>query len=211
LKGKVVGLTQHGGTDELALRMLLRARGLAPDFVTLVLLGSQANNVAALLSGAQQNAVITRVEKGQLAHAGMLERGRMIVNFHDEIRLQTGGLVTTAKEISLHPDRVRRVLRAVWKGTLYLMHERAGVMEIVHRRDPGLSPETLAADVDGGIADVDEDGVMPMDAAAKELAARAELNGIDPAKIPPPEQVYDFAPLKEAIAEIAQSGWKPEP
>ncbi len=176
LKGKPVGLTQHGGTDELALRMLLRARGLPPDFVTLVMMGSLSNNVAALLSGAERNGVITRVEKGQLAGAGMLGRGRMIVNFHDEIRLQTGGLVTTAKEISEHPDRVKRVLRAVWKGTLYLMHEREGVMDIVHRREPGLAPETLAADVEGGMADMDREGVMPMDAASHGLrrARRAE-------------------------------------
>ena len=43
--------------------MFLKQRGLAADFVTPVFVGSQANVVAALLSGQQQNGiVITRIE-----------------------------------------------------------------------------------------------------------------------------------------------------
>ncbi|HXQ51008.1 MAG TPA: ABC transporter substrate-binding protein [Stellaceae bacterium] len=211
LKGKSVALAARGGTDELALRMVLKQRNLPPDFLLPVLVGSLSNVVAALISGQQQNGIVTRTEKGLLAREGLLGRGRMIVNFHDEIVLQTGGLVTTAREIAEHRDRAKRVLRAVWKGTLYLMTQRDGVTALLRQRDPSLKDDILIPDVEGGMADVQRDGAMSMDAAARELAARAELNGIAPDKVPSPERVFDFSVIREVIAEIEASGWKPAP
>jgi NitT/TauT family transport system substrate-binding protein len=210
LQGKIVALTIRGGTDELAMRMILNKRGLPPNYVAITPAGSEANVVAALLSGAIQSGIVTRTEKGMLKTANALEKGRMLVDFHNEIRMQTGGLVTTTQEIAEHRDRVQKVLRAVWKGTLYLMSQKDGVTDVMRKREPNLAPDIIDADVAGGMQDVEETGMMPMDAAAGELLARAEISGVPAAQVPPADKVYDFGPIKEAIAQIKQSGWKPQ-
>ena len=210
LKGRTVALTARGGTDELALRMVLNQHGRPADFLVPVFVGAANNVLASLVSGGQQNGIINRTQKGELARAGLLPRGRMLVDFHDEIVLQTGGIVTTATELSQHRDRALHLLRAVWKGTLYLMTQKEGVLALLRRRNPSLTDDILLPDVEGGMADVQRDGEMPMDAARRELAARAELNGIPADKVPPPEAVFDFSLIREAIAGIAASGWKPE-
>ena len=209
LQGKIVALTIRGSTDELAFRMILNKRGLPSNYAAITPAGSEANVVAALLSGAMQSGILTRTEKGQLKASHTLEKGRMLVDFHDEIRMQTGGLVTTAQEIAEHRDRVLKVLRAVWKGTLYLMSQKDGVTDIMRKREPGVAAEVIDADVEGGMQDVEDTGMMPMDAAAKELLARAEISGVPADKLPPADKVYDFGPIQEAIAQVKQSGWKP--
>jgi len=209
LKGKMVAITIRGGTDELGLRILLNNRKLPANFLAITPAGSDANILAALTSGTQQNGVITRTQKGQLRKSGALDKARMLADFHDEVIMQTGGLVTSAKEIAENRDRAKRVLRAVWKGTLYLMTQREGVLDLMRKRQPGLADDILVADVEGGMADVEATGMMPFDAAKKELAVRGEINGVPPEKVPPPEAVYDFSLIREAIAEVAQSGWKP--
>jgi NitT/TauT family transport system substrate-binding protein len=210
LQGKIVALTIRGGTDELAMRMVLNARHLPGNYVAITPAGSEANVVAALLSGAMQNGIITRTEKGELKRANALDKGRLLVDFHKEVRLQTGGLVTSAQEIAEHRDRVLKVLRAVWKGTLYLMTQKDGVIDVMRRREPTLSDDIVLADVEGGMQDVEETGMMPMDAAAKELAARAEISGVPADQVPAPDKVYDFGPITTAIAQIKQSSWTPE-
>ena len=210
LQGKVVALTIRGSTDELALRMILNKRNLPSNYVAITPAGSEANVVAALLSGAMQSGILTRTEKGQLKTANALDKGRMLVDFHNEIRMQTGGLVTSVQELAERHDRVLKVLRAVWKGTLFLMSQKDGVTEIMRKREPGLAPEIIDADVAGGMQDVEDTGMMPMDAAAKELLARAEISGVPAAQVPPADKVYDFGPIQEAIAQVKQSGWKPQ-
>jgi NitT/TauT family transport system substrate-binding protein len=210
LKGKMVAITTRGSTDELSLRIYMKNRNLPNDFLTISPMGSEAVRTASLVSGTQQNGVIVRTEKGTLKQAGILDRGRRIVDFHDEITMQTGGLVTTDTELAENRDRAKRLLRAVWKGTLYLMTQREGVADLIRKRQPMLSADALAADVEGGMADVDDDGVIPADAAAKELAVRAEIVGLTPDKAPPPEKVYDFSLIREVVAEIKASGWTPK-
>lgn len=209
LQGKMVAITIRGGTDELGLRILLNNRKLPSNFLAITPAGSDANILAALVSGTQQNGVITRTQKGQLRKSGALDKARLLADFHEEVVMQTGGLVTSTKEIVEHRDRAKRVLRAVWKGTIYLMTQRDGVLDVMRKRQPGLADDILVADVEGGMADVEASGEMPFDAAAKELAVRAEINGIPPDKVLPPETVYDFSLIRETIAEIKQSGWKP--
>ena len=76
LKGRTVALTARGGTDELALRMVLNQHGRPADFLVPVFVGAANNVLAALVSGGQQNGIINRTQKGELARAGGLNLGR---------------------------------------------------------------------------------------------------------------------------------------
>lgn len=160
LKGKLIAVIQRGGTEEIAVRMMLKAKTLPPDFVGLTPMSETRVKIAALTSGAQKHALITRTEKAELKRAGLLDQGRIIVNVARDVQLQTGGIAVNEGEITTNRDRARRVLRAVWKGTTYMQTQRDGLIEIMRRRLPDLSVEGLTRDVDAAIDDLDRDGTQ---------------------------------------------------
>ncbi len=71
LKGKKVGVSQFGSSSDIATRVGLRSLGLDPDKdVIITPVGSLANRVAALLSGAIQGGVATPPETLQFEEKG---------------------------------------------------------------------------------------------------------------------------------------------
>jgi ABC-type nitrate/sulfonate/bicarbonate transport system substrate-binding protein len=209
LKGKAIAINSRGGTDEIAMRMLLKEKGLPMDYVGYTAIGTGATRTAAITSGAQKYAMVQRIEMESLKESGVLAKGHMIVDIAKDVEMQTGGLVTTAKEIASNPDRVKRVLRALWKGTIYLQRERDGTLEIMQRLVPKLSRDGHVRDLEGALEDLDEDGVLPLEAARKELAVRSEIVGLASDKIPPVEKVYDFSMIRAVIAELNTANWQP--
>ena len=209
MKGRNIGVATRGATEEISIRMFMKARNLSADFVGFTPLGPGSVRIAALAAGSQHFVLLTRVERGQLADNGMLARGRMLVDVAKEVELQTGGLVTTAAELSADRDRTKRVLRALWKGTMYMQHQPEGTTDILLKRLPNLARDVVLKDVEGGIEDIDEDGELSVDAARKELAVRGELLEMASAKVPPPEKVYDFSIIREVIAELKAKNWRP--
>jgi ABC-type nitrate/sulfonate/bicarbonate transport system substrate-binding protein len=172
-------------------------------------LGTGPARLAAVLGGTQKFAMLTSGEMGSFKEAGLLDKGRMILDFSKEIETQSGGLVATAKTVAEDRDRVKKVLRALWKGTLYMQAQKEGMADILQKRLPGTKREQLLSGIDLAIEDVDHDGEMEMAAAAKELAVRAELLGVPPDKIPAPETVYDFSIIREVIRELGAESWRP--
>jgi NitT/TauT family transport system substrate-binding protein len=209
LKGKAIAIMTRGGTDEIAVRMLLKAKGLPADYVGFTALGAGATRIAALSSGAQQYSLLTRLDLAELRRTGSLDRGRMVVNVAKDVEMQTGGLVTTGKELTENRDRAKRLLRALWKGMIYMQVEREGTVELMQRRVPRLSHEEHVRDLEAAIEDRDEDGILPAESSAKELAVRGELMGLAPDAVLPPAQVYDFSLIREVTAELAAAKWRP--
>jgi NitT/TauT family transport system substrate-binding protein len=209
LKGKILATTVRGGTDEIMTRMLLKDRGLPDDYIGYTPLGHGPTRVAAIIAGNVKYAYIGRTDKGDLEKAGVLDKGRMILRFADLLELQTGGLVTTEKELTSNPDRVRRLLRALWKGTIHLQKEPEATLEIMAKKLPKLSPKALRFDYDGAIEDLDTDGTISRDAQMRELATRAELMNVAADKVPPPDRVYDFTIVQSVIRDLSAGGWRP--
>jgi ABC-type nitrate/sulfonate/bicarbonate transport system substrate-binding protein len=209
MKGKSVPIAQRGGTEELAMRVYLKAKGLPPDYVTMIPLGTGPARLAAIVGGTQKFAMLTSGEMGSFKEAGLLDKGRMILDFAKEIETQNGGLVTAAKTVAENRDQVKKVLRALWKGTTYMLAEKQGMTDILQKRLPGSTREQLLSGIEAAIEDVDRDGEMEMAAAAKELTVRAELLGVPADKIPPPAQVYDFSIIREVIRELKTESWRP--
>ena len=207
LKGKMLATTVRGGSDELLVRMLLKQKGLPLDFVGFTPLGRGPTRIAAILSGNQPYTLLARTDLGELQKAGMLAKGHRVLKFSDYVELQTGGLASSVAELTDHRDRAKRMLRALWKGTIYLQKNPAGTKEIMSRKLPNLTPQAIDFDYDGAIEDLDTDGVTSREGQARELAERAELLKVPADKVPPPEQVYDFS-LIEAVKKELQ-GWQP--
>ena len=209
MKGKPIPIAQRGGTEELAMRVFLKVKGLPRDYVTLVPLGTGTARLASVLGGTQSAAMLTSGEMGAFKQAGLLDLGRMLVDFSKEIETQNGGLVTSAKEVAEHRDRVKKIVRALWKGYVYMEAQREGMADILQKRLPRENREALLSGIQAAIETQDEDGEMAMDAAARELAVRAELLDVAPDKVPLPEQVYDFSVIREVIAELKAANWHP--
>ncbi|HEX9835217.1 MAG TPA: ABC transporter substrate-binding protein [Alphaproteobacteria bacterium] len=209
LKGKLIAVGSRGGTDEISVRMLLKQKNLPNDFVGFAPLGMGPTRMAAIVAGQQKFTLLSRTDKGQAAQAGLIAKGHMLSNVAREVELQTGGIVTTEKELAQNRDRARRILRAVWKGTIYMRTEKEGTIAVMQNRLPQFARAVIVRDVEGAIADVDADGVMDEATAARELAVRAEVFGVARDKVPPVERVYDFSIVRDVIRELATANWKP--
>src|SRR5260221_525346 len=73
LKGKKVGVSNAGGSSDIATRAALKAAGLDPDKdVTIVAVGSHANRTAALLAGSIDAGVDGPPEDIELVKAGLI-------------------------------------------------------------------------------------------------------------------------------------------
>jgi NitT/TauT family transport system substrate-binding protein len=209
LKGKVVAVVTRGATEEISIRMMLKARNLPLDFVGFTTTGPGPVRMAAVASGSQKFLMLTRVERGTLAANGLLAQGTMLVDASQQVELQTGGLVTTSKELAENRTRAKRVLRALWKGTLYMHQQQDGMADLLQKRLPQTARDVIRRDVEGGVEDLDEDGMLSLEAQVRELAVRGEILDIAPGKIPEPAKVYDFSVIREVAAELKAANWKP--
>jgi len=210
LKGKLILVSSRGGSDDIALRMYLKAKALPTDYFGVTSIGGGAAvRVAAVTAGSQKYIALTRTEREELRRAGMLDKGTMIFSPAKEIELTLGGLATTDDELKNHRDRVKRMLRAVWKGTIVMLTDTKGTIAEMQKRLSKTAPDVVARDAEGGIEDVNPTGVISRESQAKELAVRGELLNMKPDAVAAPEKIYDFSVIEEVIAELKASGWKP--
>jgi NitT/TauT family transport system substrate-binding protein len=210
LKGKLVTVTSRGGADDVATRMYLKARGLPTDYVGITPLASGPARNAAVLNGAVKYVTLGRPDRHELA--SILHRGTMLMDLPKEVELQTGGLATTADEIGKNRDGVKKMLRAVWKGTIFWMAQpvEATVAEM-QKRYPRMSRDLIVRDLAGAREDLDEDGVIAPESAARDVGVRAELLDMKPEAVRPVAELFDFSIISEVRAELAAQNWRPAP
>jgi NitT/TauT family transport system substrate-binding protein len=209
LRGKTIAIGVRGGTDELALRMLLKQKGLPSDFFGYTPLGQGPVRIAAVSAGTQNFVTLSRLETEQLKTMGALAKGRMLYDIANDVEMQVGGLVTSEKTLTTQAERTRKLLRALWKGTIYMLTEREGTLAVMQKLLPKMSREALENDYTGAVDDADKDGVMSLDALRKELAVRGEVLDIPKDKILPPEKIYDFTLIEAVTKELEAARWKP--
>jgi NitT/TauT family transport system substrate-binding protein len=211
LKGKVVTISSLGGADHIQLRMLLKQQGLPGDYAGVSpLRGGAAVIVAGVMAGNLKYVALSRTERLQLESNGMLAKGVSLSSALPQIELPLAGLATTATELAEHRDVTKKVLRAVWKGTLHLQAHPQAAVGALHARLPKVNEAVLAEDVKGALEDLDTDGEISMETAERELAIRGELLKMKPDDVLPPEKLYDFSVIREVRAELAKEGWKPK-
>jgi hypothetical protein len=152
---------------------------------------------------------LTRPDIEQLQSAGLLGKGKMVYDIAKQVQMTLGGLVATEKTLSAKPEQTRKLLRALWKGTIYMLTERRGTIAIMEKILPKMSPEALTNDYVGTVEDADKEGVISLDAARRELSVRGELLGVPQDKILPPEKIYDFSLIEGVIKELDTAHWRP--
>jgi NitT/TauT family transport system substrate-binding protein len=211
LKGKVVTVNSLGGADHIQLRMMLKAKGLPKDYVGVnPLRGGAPVTIAGVTNGNLKYLSLGRTERTQMGPTGMLAKGTNLSKTAPDVELPLAGLATTAAELAERRDTTKRVLRAIWKGTLHFQAFPEDAIAALHARLPKLDRDSLLPDVQGGLEDLDKDGEISNETAERELSIRGEILEMKPEQVLAPDKLYDFSVIREVRAELEKEGWTPK-
>ena len=211
LKDKNVGVQTRGDTYEIAMRLVLEAAGFSPDWVAYTPIGSDANARAVIQSGALPGLVIGKEDVDMLKGTPGLQRGHMIVDTFDAIRMPYTGAAVSTKLLADHPDTVKRYLIATMKGLRYMRAFRAETNAIMRKDGSTLDDHTLDTNYRDVTASLTANGEESTENLRRDMEVRASLLNIPANKVPTVDQAYDYRLLREANAELDKRGWKPTP
>jgi NitT/TauT family transport system substrate-binding protein len=195
LKGKIIGISSRGGSNDLMMQLILQKNGLAPNKdVTTLIVGAQAETVIALRTGRIAAALLTPPRNFMLQRDGY---NRIAYSGDYMPTYANGGIGITDEKIKSNPAEVLALVRGTIKGLQYSMKNRAEMIKIMPDylgiKDPSLIDQLYdlyltRQSVDGS---VDENWMK----GAIEFTQKT-LGG--PAKEIPPSQVFDFSFVQRA-------------
>jgi NitT/TauT family transport system substrate-binding protein len=127
LKGKTLGITRYGSTDELATRMALEQFGLNPkNDVKFIQGGGSAGRINALQAGSIEGTSLISGVSHVAKKAGM----NAMVDFAEkEIDYQMTGVVVRGDYLKSNADGLRRFLRAYVESIRYYKTNRADAVK----------------------------------------------------------------------------------
>jgi NitT/TauT family transport system substrate-binding protein len=212
LKGKMVGIKSRGDAFEIALRMVLMNHNIDPASIGYTALGQGNGRFATIMSGSLPAAIISRVDVEKLSEMGILDKGHMIYDMYDAVRMPLTSLAVGDITIQRDRDRVKRFVRASLKGFVYSKTFKEQTIDIVAKySDAGRSRDVVASDYDDVIASKSEDGTVPLSAMQTEIAVRGQIMEIPTNKLPAVEKIFDLSMAQEVNKELAARGWEPTP
>jgi ABC-type nitrate/sulfonate/bicarbonate transport system substrate-binding protein len=195
LKGKIVGISSRGGSNDLMLQMILQKNGLTPNKdVTTIIVGAQEESVIALRTGRIAAALITPPRNFMLQRDGF---NRIAYSGDYMATYANGGIGITDEKIKSNPSEVLAFVRGTIKALQYSMKNRPEITKIMPGylgiKDPVLVEQLYdlyltRQSVDGS---VDENWMK----GAIEFTQKT-LGGA--AKEIPPSQVFDFTFVQKA-------------
>lgn len=196
LKGKIVGISSRGGSNDLMMQMILQKNGLAPNKdLSTIIVGAQEETVLALRTKLIAAALLTPPRPFMLQREGynrIAYTGDYLPTFAN------GGIGITDEKIKTNPAEVAAFVRAVVKALQFSRQNRAEMIKMM----PGYLGIKDAAmieqlydlyltrqSVDGS---VDENWMK----GAIEFTQKT-LGGA--LKEVPPSQVFDFSFVQRAV------------
>ena len=209
LKGKTIGIATRGDTFELSTRLMLQSAGFSPDAVAYTPLGFEANAGAAFAGGGLPAVVLARSEARELQERGQLKNAHELLDYFGKLKMPMDSLAVSQKLLVENPDLARRMLRAIVKGTRYMLANKSETAAIVAKYQKDPAPSRLAADYDLFVRAFVPTLTIANDVASKDLAIRATLANIAPDEIPAVDRTYNFSLVRSINAELDASHWKP--
>jgi len=204
LRGKRVGVTSRGDTQELSVRLLLRKHGIDANSVAYVPVGFGAQRLAALQAGSVDAVPLGAGDFAQLKQP----KGHMLGDTQKEIRFAYVGLAVASKLIARQPELVEKFLRSVVKGREYARRYREQTIAILGkytRRER----EFNEFDYDSTLPVLTPEGWVGDGVLKEDVAMRAEL-----VNVPAPgdyNKFFDYSIVKKIYRDLKSSGWKPAP
>jgi len=197
LKGKKVGVSQFGGTSDLSARLALKHFGVEPDRDVLIIqIGSESTRIAALRAASVEAIIVPVPAVAVLKRDGFNE----ISFVGDVVEFASNGYSTTDQRIKEHPQEVKKVVRAIYRGLRYAKENPEGTVGVIQKEwkvDPEIAKGSYAAIVKA----LNDDGII----GEKQLKVhfdiirRAEKNLGEI----PVDKVVDFRLLREVRRELS--------
>jgi len=195
LRGKLIGVSQFGGTSDLSARLALRHYGVEPDKDAIMIqIGSEGVRMAALRAGSVSAIIVPVPAVAILKREGFNE-----VSFvGDVVEFASNGYTTTEQRIKEHPQEVKRVVRSLYRGLRYAKENPEGTVAVIQREwkvDPEIAKDSYQAIVKA----LNEDGII----GEKQLKIHFDLIRKVEKNIGeiPVEKVVDFRLLREVRKE----------
>jgi NitT/TauT family transport system substrate-binding protein len=195
LKGKIVGISSRGGSNDLLMQMILQKNGLAPNKdVTTLIVGAQEETVIALRTGRIAAALLTPPRNFILQRDGF---NRIAYSGDYMSTYANGGIGVTDEKIKTNSAEVLALVKGTIKALQYSMQNRAEMLKII---PPYLGIKDVALveqlydlyltrqSIDGSVDDLWMRGAIEF--------TQKTLGGA--AKEVPPGQVFDFSFVQKA-------------
>jgi NitT/TauT family transport system substrate-binding protein len=202
--GKSIGVTNHGDTTELAVRMALTQRGIDPDAVSYVALGVGGQRLAAIQAGALETVVLLPTDVAEVQES--VPQAHRVLDLGEDVQMLMGGVATSKRELTEHRDRTRRFLRAVMKARQYYQAFREDTIQVLAKYS-GAPRAANEFSYDMSLSHLADEPSMSVEVQRRDAAVRAVANGL--AQYPPVEDIYDYSLVKDAYRELEASGWQP--
>ncbi len=207
LKGKQVGIISRGDTTEIGMRYILAKHHLPDDFIGYTPMGPGIARVAALESGTFPGALIDTSQVADMKKAKKLGKLHLLIDLNKEVHMVFGGYATSDALIKSNRPLVQRTVLALMKGLAVVRSDRAATVASLVKH--GASQDAAEQNYTDFAHTMSPTAVTTDADQALELHVRALMLGLDPAKLPPPSNFFDFSFVKEAAAQLKKENWKP--
>jgi hypothetical protein len=134
-----------------------------------------------------------------------------MIDFVKSLRLPYTGAAVSDQTLKTNPTMIEGFLRATIKGVRYALAFEPQTVAILQRHNPGADRDVLLEGYRETIPTMTKVGRVPDDLIRSDLRVRAIILSMDPGRIPPMSDIYDYRIAEKATADIDNSGWKPTP
>src|SRR6266545_470074 len=131
LKGKKVGVSNKGGSSDIATRAALKANGLDPDKdVQIVAVGSHANRTAALLNGSIDAGVDDPPEDEELVKAGL---NPIIDLASQKLPAANTGIIVQRSYLNANRDTIQAYIDATVIARAKMVKDKEGSVAVLKK------------------------------------------------------------------------------
>jgi NitT/TauT family transport system substrate-binding protein len=202
LKGKKIATTGVAAIATFMVKQVLTKHGLDANKDVIYLDVGQGNQLAALLGGGFDAAVLSVEQRYVALDKGMREMFFM----GNEVKNSWGTLATTDKLIKENPKMVGGFVRATIKALRYLRHDKEGTISAMLKFS-NVSRQQATRVYDDIIGTFTQNGVVDDETQRNDLnIIRQVTNTNEPLAN---ARAYDFSFALEADQQLNRSGWKP--
>ena len=192
LRGRVIAISQPGGTIHRELLMILEKFKIDPNEVKTASLGNATTSLAGLKGGNVDGAMLMTPLELYLEKDGF----KPLVYLKDILEFPLLGIIVSNDLLRDKPDQVKRVLAGALRGIAFTKSRRDDVVPLL-KEFIGLESIEMAQKAYDRLRDIWPDSGMPTEKGLKNVASMAEV----PANVPV-EKIVDWTLLKEVAASL---------
>ena len=202
LKGKKIATTGVAAIATFMVKQVLTKHGLDANKDVIYLDVGQGNQLAALLGGGFDAAVLSVEQRYVALDKGMREMFFM----GNEVKNSWGTLATTDKLIKENPKMVGGFVRATIKALRYIRQDKEGTIAALLKFS-GVSREQATRVYDDLIGTFTRNGLVDEETQRNDLNIIRQV--VNASEAVPTAKAYDFSFALEADQQLNRAGWKP--